>query len=66
MEKDWCQYCHDMASMFCLNNKCNGNRKHVCKKCAESQKCRCRDCGERFVDIAELENGQNNTLMHLP
>lgn len=51
----WCEYCHEASAMHCRNDKCDGNRKYVCKRCAESLSCRCRDCGERFIDIAEEE-----------
>lgn len=51
----YCGYCHDYATMWCENNECYGNRKSVCKRCAENQNCKCRDCGERFTDIAEID-----------
>lgn len=51
----YCGYCHDIASMWCENEKCDGNRKSVCKICAESQSCKCANCGERLIDVAELE-----------
>jgi hypothetical protein len=52
----YCWYCHDIASMWCMNVDCDGHRKSVCKECAESQNCRCSNCGERFIDIAEVED----------
>ena len=51
----YCEYCHEAATMFCENVVCYGNKKIVCKSCADELECRCRDCGERFIDIAELE-----------
>ena len=60
MIRDYCQYCHDASAMYCLNSTCDGNRKYVCKKCAIDRNCKCRDCGERLIDIAELDTKKDN------
>jgi hypothetical protein len=52
----YCQYCAEASAMFCKNDNCDGNRKYVCKSCATDLECRCRDCDQRFIDIAELED----------
>ena len=55
MLEGYCGYCHDAAVMWCENDECEGGRKSVCKKCAVTKNCRCADCGERFIDVAEME-----------
>lgn len=49
-----CGYCHDVATFFCPNHRCEGSRKEVCKECSLSSYQTCIDCGSKMVEEDEL------------